>query len=287
VRLQNGKRLERRFVVRGYVDTSCGQIHYQRAGESGPHVILLHCANFSSNLYERTLPFLGERMQAWAFDAPGVGMSDAPPEPSMTQIATWLLEALDGLGIVRPVAAGLHTGSRIALQMVQIAGDGLLAGAVLSGVGPLSEEHRELHPIRATTLLLEPDKEGTQWMRAIERYREIYPDEDPPTEENGWLQHLYALSSLSKVVPMRMPWPGRPPWGVGLERVFRDLAVPILLLNTPEDVFAPIDEELATWNPRAELKLVTGIGAHFMLRAPERYADEVVAFMERHALLGA
>ena len=198
-------------------------------GTTGPQVVLLHCANFSSNLYERALPILGQRVQAWAFDAPGVGMSDAPPEPTMTQLATWLLEALERLEIVRPVVGGLHTGARIALQMAQIAGNDTFAGAVLSGVGPLSEEHRERHPFRARTLLIHPDKEGSQWMQAIERYREIYPDENPPTEEDGWLQHLFALSSVSKIVPMRMPWPGKPAWGEGLEPVFRTLSMPDLL----------------------------------------------------------
>ena len=178
--------------MRGYVDASCGQIHYRHEGSAGPQVVLLHCANFSSNLYERALPILGQRVQAWAFDAPGVGLSDAPPEPTMTQLATWLLEALERLEIVRPVVGGLHTGARIVLQMAQIAGNDTFAGAVLSGVGPLSEEHRERHPFRARTLLIHPDTAGSQWMQAIERYREIYPDENPPTEEDGWLQHLFA-----------------------------------------------------------------------------------------------
>jgi pimeloyl-ACP methyl ester carboxylesterase len=271
--------------MRGYVDTSVGQIHYRREGDAGPHIVLMHCANFSSDLYASALPYLGQRMQAWAFDAPGVGMSDAPPEPTIEQIAGWLLEAVDGLGIERPVVGGLHTGCRIVLQMAQIRGADHFAAAIMSGIGPLDEEYQRLHPIRGPHLYLEPDKEGTQWSRAIERYRFIYPDENPPTEENGWLQHRFALSSLSKVDPMRLPWPGGPIEGSGLDPVFRSFPAPILMFNTPEDLFADSDRDMSTWNPQAELKIMNGIGPHIMLREPELYANEILAFLERRGVI--
>jgi pimeloyl-ACP methyl ester carboxylesterase len=273
--------------MRGYIATSVGQIHFRHEGDTGPQIVLLHCANFSSNLYERTLPFLGRRLQAWAFDAPGVGMSDGPAEPTVPKLAEWLLEACDALGIERPVVAGLHTGCRIALQMAQIRGADLFAAAILMGIGPLDEEFARLHPARGPHLYLESDVDGSQWSQAVSRYRTIYPDQDPPTEPSGWLQHLFALSSLSKVVPRRLPWPGGRTEGVGLSPVLRALEAPILLLNTPEDLFAGTDREMATWNTRAELKLVTGVGPHLMLREPELYADEVFSFLERHGVLPA
>lgn len=273
--------------MRGYVDTEAGQVHYRHEGDAGPPIVLLHCANFSSNLYERTLPHLGERMQAWAFDAPGVGLSDAPPEPTLPQLAQWLLEALDALGIERPVMAGLHTGCRIALQMIQLAGDDRFAAAVFTGIGPLSAAYRDAHPVGAPHLYLEPDAEGTQWMRAIERYRLIYPAENPPTEEHGWLQHMFALSSLSKVVPKRLPWPGAPVEGVGLDPVFRSFSKPIFMYNTPEDLFAPSDIDMSTWNPNAELSIVEGVGPHIMLREPQRYAEDIFAFLGRHGILAS
>jgi pimeloyl-ACP methyl ester carboxylesterase len=271
--------------MRGYVDTSAGQVHYRLEGESGPDMVLLHCANFSSNLYERTLPLLGRRLRAWAFDAPGVGLSDAPPAPTIPQIAGWLLEALDALGIRRPVIAGLHTGCRIGLQMAQIRGADTFAAAVFMGIGPLDAAFRQKYPPRGPHLYIEPDEKGSQWAEAIERYHTIYPDQNPPTEEKGWLQHLFALSSVSKIVPMRMPWPGGPTEGSGLDPVFRAFAAPMLLLNTPEDLFAETDAEMATWNPNAELRLVTGVGPHLMLREPERYADEVLSFLDARGVL--
>ena len=271
--------------MRGYVDTSAGQVHYRHSGTGGPPIVLLHCANFSSNLYERTLPHLGERLDSWAFDAPGVGLSDAPPDPTVPQIAEWLLEALDELGINRPVVAGLHTGCRIALQMIRAAGEARFAAAVFSGIGPLSDEYRQAHPINAPHLNLEADAEGSQWMQAIERYRLIYPAENPPTEERGWLQHLFAVSSLSKVEPKRLPWPSGPVEGVGLDPVFRELTLPIYVYNTPEDLFAESDVDMASWNPTAELQIVEGIGPHIMLREPERYASDIFAFLERRGVL--
>ena len=272
--------------MRGYVDTSAGQVHYRQAGDVGPHMVLLHCANFSSNLYELTLPYLGRSLQAWAFDAPGVGLSDGPQEPTIVQLAGWLLEACDALCIEHPVVAGLHTGCRIALQMEELR-PGYFAAAVLMGTGPLDVEIQRTLPIRGPHLYLETDKDGTQWSQAIARYRTIYPDQDPPTEEDGWLQHLFALSSVSKIVPKRLPWPGGAIEGQGLNAVFRGFPAPIMLLNTPEDLFSPHDEVMAGWNPNAELRLITGVGPHLMLREPERYAANVFEFLERHDLLPA
>lgn len=272
--------------MRGYVDASNGQIHYRREGDSGPDIVLLHCANFSSNLYERALPHLGERARVWAFDAPGVGLSDSPPEPSIPQIAGWLREAFDALGIERPVIAGLHTGCRIALQIEQQAGEPYLSAAVLTGIGPLSEDYAAAHPPRGPHLNLDPDAAGTQWDRALERYRTVYPDENPPTEPDGWLQHLFVLSSLSKVVPKRLPWPAGGYIGEGVDQTFRNLACPVLVMNTPEDLFCATDEDMAGWNPNGELRVLTGIGPHPMLREPQRYAEEILGFLERNGLLG-
>lgn len=271
--------------MRGYVDTSAGQVHYRRDGDSGPTRVLLHCANFSSNLYERAMPLLAERLQVWAFDAPGVGFSDAPPAPTLPQIAGLLLEAFEGLGISQPIVGGLHAGSRIALQMEEVGGSDVFSAAVLMGLGPLSTEYTDAHPPRAAHLHLDPDTQGSAWRNAIERYYEIYPDQNPPTEENGWLQHMYAVSSVSKVVPMRLPWPGAPVEGFGLEQVLRDLAFPILILNTPEDLLVNSDREMATWNPNAELEIIDGIGPHLMLRAPDVYTEAVFKFLERRGLL--
>ena len=47
-------------------------------------------------LLERVLPVLGRRFRVWAFDTPGYGASDSPPEPpEIPEYAATLLEAID------------------------------------------------------------------------------------------------------------------------------------------------------------------------------------------------
>jgi pimeloyl-ACP methyl ester carboxylesterase len=266
--------------MRGYVDTSAGQIHYRRSGDSGPDIVLLHCANFSSNLYERALPLLGARMRAWAFDAPGVGESDGRDgvQPSHTELAATLLEAMDGVGIERAVVGGLHTGGRLSLEMARQRGFDAFPAAVLSGMGPVTPEI--MASLNAPHLRMEPDSAGSQWQQALDRYRLLFPSEDPtPTEEDGWLQHMYLYSSMARLMPRRVPWPGPSPEGYELLSVYKAFPNPVLLLNTPEDCFSKIDLDLAGWKPEARLRMIEGIGPHLMLRDAQTYVNEIFSFL--------
>lgn len=269
--------------MRGYVDTSAGQVHYRRAGGAGPDIVLVHCANFSSSLYEHALPLLGSRLRAWAFDAPGVAWSDGPPQPGITRVAGWLLEAMDGLGIGNAVIAGQYTGSRIALEMVRLRGLASFPALILTGVGPLDAP---ASPEAGEGLSIGPDREGSQWRRAVAGYRRLFPSQDPPAEEDAWIQHRFAFSVMGQVVPSRLPWPGHagePAPGPA----FRDFPAPILLLRAPEDLLAEADREAARQNPRAELRVIRGAGPHLMLRQPGLYAGEIIRFLERRGVLAA
>jgi haloalkane dehalogenase len=269
--------------MRGYVDTSVGQVHYRREGAAGPHVVLLHCANFSSALYARALPILGEHVRAWAFDAPGVGLSDGPATPSHTELASYLLEALDALGITEPTLGGLHTGARLALEMTRQRGAVGVPALVLSGMGPVTPAIETA--LNAPHLLLTPDADGSEWDKARERYYGLFPTQNPPTEKEGWLQHLYLTASMDKLVPNRVPWPGPSPEGYELRSVFESYPNPILLLNTDEDCFSSVDHDAVEWNPNATLDMVEGSGSHVMLRDPEIYAEHLLAFLRTHGIL--
>lgn len=262
--------------MRGYVDTAAGQVHYRRDGGTGPDIVLLHCANFSSSLYDRALPRLGSRLRAWAFDAPGTAWSDGPPQPGIGQVAGWLAEAMDRLGIAEAVIAGQYTGSRIALELAGLRGSGSVPALILTGVGPL-----DTPGFPAEGLSVRPDRDGSQWHRAIAGYRRLFPSRVPATEEDAWIQHRFAFSVMSQAVP----WPG----STGSDRApgpaLRDFPGPVLLLRAAEDLFGADDREAARRNPRAELRVVPAAGPHLMLREPGLYAAEIIRFLERHGVL--
>ncbi|MCX8231241.1 MAG: alpha/beta hydrolase, partial [Alphaproteobacteria bacterium] len=107
-------------MLKGYVDTSDGQIHYRMSGESGPIVFCLHESPVSSWEFEKALPLLGARCRAIALDTPGYGQSDAPAGPlDMAGYAQRLLPAIEHFAAGQQFAfATVHTGTAIALELI-------------------------------------------------------------------------------------------------------------------------------------------------------------------------
>jgi pimeloyl-ACP methyl ester carboxylesterase len=105
-------------IRRGYIDTPEGQIHYRTAGEGEP-LVLLHRTALSSAFFESVLPlFAAKGRTAVAFDTPGFGASDPPPEPpNMTYYAKRMVEAAALLGFDQFDLLGNHTGATIAARM--------------------------------------------------------------------------------------------------------------------------------------------------------------------------
>ena len=130
-------------MPRGYVEGRWGQVHYRADGESGPAVVLVHESPLSSEEYRLALPELGRSVRAVAFDTPGYGLSDPPPEPQeIPEYAASLLEAADALGLDEFAVVGTHTGASIAVQMALQAAPGRITHAVLSGIPVMRPETR-------------------------------------------------------------------------------------------------------------------------------------------------
>jgi pimeloyl-ACP methyl ester carboxylesterase len=111
-------------IRKRYVDGRYGQLHLREAGEaSGTNrpVLLLHQNPSSSFEYEPLMRELAKDRRVVAFDTPGYGNSDAPPEPlSMEGYVTAMAESLAaaGLGQDNPFDVyGFHTGSLLAIEM--------------------------------------------------------------------------------------------------------------------------------------------------------------------------
>ena len=106
-------------IRKGYVDTSDGQVHYQRCeGGSGDPIALLHMTSSAANSYDALMGELAGRYPTIAADTVNYGGTFRTDRaPSIPYAASIWLEALDGLGIERFHALGHHTGASIALEM--------------------------------------------------------------------------------------------------------------------------------------------------------------------------
>lgn len=137
---------------RGYVRGGFGQIHYHRAWpaiDSGGRTPLafFHQNHKSAFEYDMLLREMGRDREALAFDTPGYGYSDGPPDvPDMGDYAEAMADALDALGFgdgaSGPVDVfGLHTGVLIATELALTRPD-LVRRIVMSGVPYRSPERR-------------------------------------------------------------------------------------------------------------------------------------------------
>jgi len=103
-------------MQRGYADTPEGQIHYMRAGDGEP-LLLLHQTG-SSRQYRKLMPILAQSYRTYAPDNLGAGNSDPlPPDVQIPDLARSMVHFMDFLGIKKAHVFGFHTGNKIATAM--------------------------------------------------------------------------------------------------------------------------------------------------------------------------
>ncbi len=98
--------------------TTALRVAYERAGE-GPPLVLLHgyVGDGRSN-WAPQIEGLSDAFTVIAWDGPGAGRSEDPPESfGMAGFADRLAEFLDELGLDRPHVAGLSFGGALALEL--------------------------------------------------------------------------------------------------------------------------------------------------------------------------
>lgn len=110
-------------VKRAFADGRFGQIHYRIARPARPERVPLFCFHMSpgsSRMYGGILARMGTDRLAIAPDTIGFGESDPPPEPKAIEDFTQgMAELMDTLGIAQVDLLGMHTGSKIAVELAR------------------------------------------------------------------------------------------------------------------------------------------------------------------------
>lgn len=280
--------------MRGYAQTSYGQVHYQHAGDSGPALFCFHEAPMSSEIYAPAIPVLGRSFRAYAFDTPGHGFSDKPKEqPSIEQYAGWLLEAIDDIGADRFIVVGCHTGADIGLEVAHQAGNERVTHAVLTGVPLMKPDEWEPYFARVLSAgqsgpppmswaeMFAPDYEPTMdgahmrwaWNRWASGKRKDYPLDSTPVE----LINMAVLQLL--IAGPHYNWMYRAAWNYDPEPALRALVCPVLLLNAGEDPLADKDAEVARVLRDARIVHFEKLTGQLPWRVPERFTTEIEKFV--------
>lgn len=130
-------------IRRHFVRFGSREVHYRRAGQGPPLLVLHQSPTSSAEMASHVLAFAGH-FTVIAPDTPGYGLSDplSQPQPEMVDYADALASLLDALGIARCGLYGTHTGAMIAAEFARRF-PARTAAAVLDGYVVLTESERE------------------------------------------------------------------------------------------------------------------------------------------------
>lgn len=258
----------------GHVEVDGLRIAYERAG-TGPPLILLHgYVGDGPTTWRPQLEGLSDEFTVIAWDAPGAGASDDPPEDfGMAGYADCLAGFITSLGFDRAHVAGLSFGGALALALhgrhPSIPLSLVLASAYAGWRGSLSAAESERRVTQAMALsALPPDtfvstllptmfSEGTG-REVIERFGASMGAFHPA----GFRTMAQAASEdLREVLPR--------------------IAVPTLLVCGADDSRAPraVAEDLHASIPASSLTVVPSCGHVVTLEAPAEFNETVRRFL--------
>lgn len=172
-----------------FVEAGGGRIHYRDMGD-GPALVLIHGAGAQMRSLTATLEDrLKDRFRVVSLDRPGMGYSDSQAEGDrgLDRQAEILLEAIDRIGVERPVLVGHSLGGAISLAMAARAAPGRLAGLAL--IAPLTRHLERLPgPFRPLVIPSAARRRAlsytlaapTSMVRGPETLRRIFAPETPP-----------------------------------------------------------------------------------------------------------
>jgi pimeloyl-ACP methyl ester carboxylesterase len=249
-------------------------VAYRRAGRGAP-LVLLHGGWSDGRAWTPQLEDLSDEFDVLAWDTPGCGGSDDPPDGTgLDGYADAAVGLLDVLGLTRVHLGGLSFGGGLALAVYgrhpQRVRSLVLAGAYAGWKGslPPAEVSARISKVRA-----EVDRPPDEWIDdylpgffagpvpvATEQLVRTMMRDIRPTGTRRMLD-AFAEADLRDVLP--------------------SVAVPTLLLYGAEDVRAPrpVAEALHAAIPGARLVLLPGVGHDVALEAPAVFDAEVRAFL--------
>jgi pimeloyl-ACP methyl ester carboxylesterase len=229
-------------IQRHYAYAGERRIHYRRAGEGAP-LVMLHASPGSSAGIESLIADLADHYSVIAIDSPGYGESASlgMDQPDMGDYADALVVTLDALNLDVVHLYGTHTGGKIGLEF-GVRYPERVTGVFLDGIGLYTPEERASR-IAHYTPSLQPQWDGGHLVRTWAMRREMLIF-SPWYDRNGEARMARDLRSPQGLHDMAVDFlrAGEGYWR-GYQAAFRydapaalkRVQVPTLLGGTPGD----------------------------------------------------
>ena len=250
------------------------RVAFRRAGE-GPPLVLLHGIYGDSRNWAPQLEALSDEFMVVAWDAPGAGESDDPPETfGFAEYADCLAALIGELELGRPHLCALSYSGGIALELCrrrpELLASLTLVGAYAGWAGSLPAEKVRVRLERA---LDQADRGGEA------AAREFIPElfaADAPAE---LVDRAIALSSTFHPAGLRVM--AKASAAADLREVLPQVAVPTLVIHGREDRRSPlsVSEALHAGIPNSRLAVIGGAGHLTNLEAPDEFNRLVREFL--------
>jgi pimeloyl-ACP methyl ester carboxylesterase len=253
-------------------------IGYQQVGQGEP-LVLLHGGVSDSRYWRNHMLVFAEVFNVIAWDAPGCGISDDPPENfSLANYADTLAEFLNNLEIVDPHVLGISFGGGLALALYdrypQTPKSLILVSAYAGWAGSLPQEEvaeRLQNGIKES--FLDPESVIDSWI----------PSLFSSSATNDMKKEVGSIIKGFHPAGMRVMLAGFAK--ADLRAVLPKIHIPTCLLYGEEDVRAPlhvatdIHEQISS----SQLTVIPGVGHLVDVEAPDLFRSLVKAFIAEQA----
>jgi pimeloyl-ACP methyl ester carboxylesterase len=260
-------------ILKNYVDTPGGQVHYREIPGPGTPIVLLHQTASSSASYEAVMPALASSgLRPIAIDTPGFGQSFDPDDiPSVTYLVEAVLAAINALGLGHFHLFGHHTGACIAVELAATHPDRILS-LMLSGPLPMTaDEQKHYHGLAGAPFA--PDTEGRYLLETWNYLGSHGLDRDLPTQHREVIDHLRAWRTRAMAYSVV--------WFQDFDALLRSVRAPLMLICAKDDLLFPFFDRARAIRPDATAVLIEN-GSNFCTDFnPTQVAREVLDFTLR------
>jgi pimeloyl-ACP methyl ester carboxylesterase len=248
---------------------------YERAGD-GPPLVLVHgYVGDAKGTFQRQMDALSDEFTVVAWDGPGAGRSDDPPESwRMPDFADCLAGFIEALALERPHVGGLSFGGGLVLEFYRrhptIPRSLILAGAYAGWAGSLEPEDVQ-HRLRQAVSMADMPPE-----RFV---GEVIPTMFSRSAPAAMIEGFVA--NISSFHPVGLRAMATAFAEADLRDVLPRIEIPTLLLYGDEDARASlaVAESMHASIPGSKLVVLPGVGHISTVEGANRFNDEVRVFL--------